>query len=151
VFRLASMTKPITSVAVLMLVEEGKIRLADPGFEVSAEFKGAKVSVVREGVPDYYVMPAAPRRHHQDLLTHTSGLVSWRMLGTKLARRPDARGHAGRLMFRAWLPCPSTSSPGRDGSISGAAGPTCLRASSRSCRGCRTIAICTPAFSSRWG
>src|SRR5688572_7814950 len=47
VFRLASMSKPITAVAVMMLVEEGKIRLSDPVSRFIPEFKSAKVAVAK--------------------------------------------------------------------------------------------------------
>ena len=47
VFRLASMSKPITAVAVMMLVEEGKIRLNDPVSRFIPEFKSAKVAVAK--------------------------------------------------------------------------------------------------------
>jgi CubicO group peptidase (beta-lactamase class C family) len=48
VFRLASMSKPITAVAVMMLVEEGKIRLTDPVSRFIPEFKSAKVAVPKQ-------------------------------------------------------------------------------------------------------
>src|SRR5262245_56629945 len=47
VFRLASMSKPITAVAVMMLVEEGKVRLSDPVSRFIPEFKSMKVAVAR--------------------------------------------------------------------------------------------------------
>ena len=43
IFRIASMSKPITSVAVMMLVEEGKIQLLDPVSHHLPEFKGVQV------------------------------------------------------------------------------------------------------------
>jgi Beta-lactamase len=45
IFRIASMSKPITSVAVMMLVEEGKIQLLDPVSRYLPEFKGVQVGV----------------------------------------------------------------------------------------------------------
>ena len=53
-FRVASMTKPVTSVAIMMMIEEGKIRLNDPVSRYIPEFKGQKVAVA---VP---AAPAAP-------------------------------------------------------------------------------------------
>src|ERR1039457_5882495 len=47
IFRLASMTKPITGVAVLMMVEEGKIRLGDPVSKFLPEFRDMKVAMPR--------------------------------------------------------------------------------------------------------
>jgi CubicO group peptidase (beta-lactamase class C family) len=48
VFRLASMSKPITAVAVMMLVEEGRIRLNDPVSRFIPEFKSARVAVPKQ-------------------------------------------------------------------------------------------------------
>ena len=49
IFRLASMSKPITAAAVMMMVEEGKIRLTDPVSRFIPEFRGAKVAVAKPG------------------------------------------------------------------------------------------------------
>src|SRR5688572_25606618 len=49
IFRLASTTKPVTAVAVMMLVEEGKLRLTDPVSRFIPEFKGMKVAVPKPG------------------------------------------------------------------------------------------------------
>ena len=54
VFRLASMSKPITAVAVMMLVEEGKIRLSDPVSTFIPEFKQAKVAVAKAAAPPHH-------------------------------------------------------------------------------------------------
>ena len=69
IFRIASMTKPITGVAVMMMVEEGKIRLNDPVSKFIPEFKDTKVAVPRDSItphpagvpgaqPDFYLVPA---------------------------------------------------------------------------------------------
>src|ERR1035441_7765666 len=50
IFRIASMTKPITGVAVMMMVEEGKIRLSDPVSKYIPEFKDTKVAVPRDSI-----------------------------------------------------------------------------------------------------
>ena len=50
-FRVASMTKPVTGIAIMMLVEEGKVRLNDPVSRFIPEFRGMKVAVA---------IPAAP-------------------------------------------------------------------------------------------
>src|SRR5262252_5912799 len=49
IFRMASMTKPITGVAIMMLIEEGKLRLTDPVSKFIPEFKDLKVAVPRQG------------------------------------------------------------------------------------------------------
>jgi CubicO group peptidase (beta-lactamase class C family) len=85
IFRLASMSKPITGVAVMALVEEGKIRLTDPVSRFIPEFKAlTKVAVARPGggrgggnaPPAFDVVTATREITVRDLLTHTSGLVS---------------------------------------------------------------------------
>jgi CubicO group peptidase (beta-lactamase class C family) len=67
VFRIASMSKPITTVAAMILAEESKLDLAAPVAQYLPEFKNVKVGV--EG--------AAPKRAMtiQDLMRHTSGLT----------------------------------------------------------------------------
>ena len=68
-FRIYSMTKPITSVAVLMLLEEGYFRLSDPVADYLPEFKESKV--LDHG--GNLVKPMRPMTI-RDLLTHTAGL-----------------------------------------------------------------------------
>jgi CubicO group peptidase (beta-lactamase class C family) len=74
VFRIWSMSKVVGGVAILMLMEEGKIRLNDPVSKFIPAFKGMKVSVLQDG-PSYTV-PATREITIQDLLTHVSGLGS---------------------------------------------------------------------------
>jgi CubicO group peptidase (beta-lactamase class C family) len=69
IFRIASMTKPITSVAVMMLEEEGKLFLSDPVSKYIPAFKGQKV--VGEGGA---LVPARRDSTIRDLLSHRSGL-----------------------------------------------------------------------------
>jgi CubicO group peptidase (beta-lactamase class C family) len=87
-FWIASMTKPITGTAVLMLMEEGKIRLTDPVSKFIPEFRGMKVAMIQDrpagpgaapvaGTPPlFYTVPATREITIQDLLSHVSGLVS---------------------------------------------------------------------------
>ena len=93
IFWMASMTKPIIATAVMMLVEEGKLRLEDPVSKYIPEFRApALVRVLRPGSvapsapapnaaadpnaaqPQYDFVPANRSITLQDLLTHTSGL-----------------------------------------------------------------------------
>jgi CubicO group peptidase (beta-lactamase class C family) len=60
VFRLASMSKPITAAAVMMLIEEGKVRLTDPVSRFIPEFKSAKVAVARPAAASEGATPAVP-------------------------------------------------------------------------------------------
>jgi CubicO group peptidase (beta-lactamase class C family) len=79
IFRIASMSKPITSVAVMMLVEEGKIQLLDPVSCYLPEFKGVQVGVEKlntiTGNSELIGEPARQEMTIQDLLRHTSGLT----------------------------------------------------------------------------
>jgi CubicO group peptidase (beta-lactamase class C family) len=69
IFRIASMTKPITSVAVMMLYEEGKLFLTDPVSKFIPAFKGQRVA---EGGS---TVPARREITIRDLLSHRSGLT----------------------------------------------------------------------------
>ena len=77
IFRIASMSKPITSVAVMMLAEEGKIDLIAPVSQYLPEFKDVKVGVEKTDASGKTMALEEPRRAMtvQDLLRHTSGLV----------------------------------------------------------------------------
>jgi CubicO group peptidase (beta-lactamase class C family) len=78
IFRLYSMSKPITSVAAMMMVEDGKLRLDDPVSKFIPAFANAKVGVEKRG-PDGTVMlvrePLERPITIEDLLRHTSGLT----------------------------------------------------------------------------
>ena len=77
IFPIASMTKPVTAVAILMLVEEGKIRLSDPVSRFIPEFKDTKVAMPRsDAAGGIYTVPARRDVTVHDLITHTSGLGS---------------------------------------------------------------------------
>ena len=80
IFPIASMTKPVTGVAILMLVEEGKVRLSDPVSRFIPEFRDTKVAMPRTDAAGeeggIYTVPADREITVQDLITHTSGLVS---------------------------------------------------------------------------
>jgi CubicO group peptidase (beta-lactamase class C family) len=86
-FWIASMSKPITGVAILMLLEDGKVRLTDPVSKFIPEFRGLKVAMLQErtGSPaagsaseplQYYTVPANREITVRDLLSHVSGLAS---------------------------------------------------------------------------
>jgi CubicO group peptidase (beta-lactamase class C family) len=73
-FRICSMTKPITSVAVMMLYEEGHFLLGDPVSKYLPEFKTMKV-LVKPASGEPYTIPATKEITIRDLLRHTSGLT----------------------------------------------------------------------------
>lgn len=73
-FRIASMTKPVTTVAALMLLEEGKLKLDDPITKWAPEFANMRVLVNADGPVDVTV-PAKRDITIEDLMTHRSGLA----------------------------------------------------------------------------
>ena len=90
IFRMASMSKPVTGVAILMLMEEGKLRLTDPVSRFIPEFKNPKVAMLKNPdggrgaappapgqpppPPEIYTIPAERELTIRDLMTHTNGL-----------------------------------------------------------------------------
>ena len=73
-FRICSMTKPITSAAVMMLYEEGRFLLDDPVSKYLPEFKNPKV-LVKPPSGEPYSIPATKEITIRDLLRHTSGIT----------------------------------------------------------------------------
>lgn len=85
-FRIASQTKAVTGVAVMMLYDEGKIMLDDPISKYIPEFRHPKVlKTFNEKDSSYTTVPAKREVTIKDLLTHTSG-ISYAVIGTKEAR-----------------------------------------------------------------
>jgi CubicO group peptidase (beta-lactamase class C family) len=80
IFPLASMTKPIVSVAAMTLVERGKLFLGDPVSEYLPQFADMKVAVetrdCRTGTATLVLDPASTPMTVQDLLRHTAGMVN---------------------------------------------------------------------------
>ncbi len=78
IFRIYSMSKPITSVAAMMLVEDGKLRLDDPVSKYIPDFADTKVGVEKTdegGKPALVLEPLNRPITIEDLLRHTSGLT----------------------------------------------------------------------------
>src|SRR5262249_41860125 len=78
VFRLYSMSKPITSVAAMMLVEDGKLRLEDPVSKFIPAFADMKVGVERKDETGKIALALEPLKRPitvEDLLRHTSGIT----------------------------------------------------------------------------
>ena len=83
IFRIASQTKAITSVAVMILYEEGKFLLDDPISKYIPEFAKPQVlNVFDEKDSSYTTMPAKREVTIRDLLTHTSG-IGYSQIGSK--------------------------------------------------------------------
>ena len=92
IFRIYSMTKPVVSVAVMMLMEQGKLLLSDPVARHLPEYANQKVAVERGGQLELeaVVRPASV----QDLLRHTAGLT-YEFLGSAAAQRQYAKLQIG--------------------------------------------------------
>jgi CubicO group peptidase (beta-lactamase class C family) len=116
IFRMASMTKPVTGVAILMLMEEGKVRLNDPVSRFVPEFANTRVAMLKAPAgspapapaapgqppppPEIYTIPAEREITVRDLLTHTSGLSSGGS-GAREAARLAPRNTSGAVA--AWV------------------------------------------------
>ncbi|HMD59955.1 MAG TPA: serine hydrolase domain-containing protein, partial [Opitutaceae bacterium] len=97
IFRICSMSKPITSAAVMMLYEEGRFLLEEPVSKYLPEFKNPRVLVTpTSGEP--YSIPASAEITIRDLLRHTSGLTyNWdKALGRMYG---DANVASGLLQY----------------------------------------------------
>ncbi len=127
-FRIMSMTKPVTAVAVMMMEEQGKLRVTDPVSKYIPEFREMKVSMAPRGAtnglanrppaPGGPTVPASREITIADLLTHTSG-----MLGSVPDRQPD---DTLETMMPKYAVVPLLFQPGTDWSYSGIAGPDVL-------------------------
>jgi CubicO group peptidase (beta-lactamase class C family) len=108
IFRIMSMTKPVVGVAILMLVEEGRIRLTDPASKFIPELHGLSAVVLNTDgrvspAPSGSVAAPLPGRTVsadrevtvRDLLTHTSGLMSG---GASASSNNDVMPKAGETV-----------------------------------------------------
>ena len=97
VFRIYSMTKPLVSTALMMLVEDGKVQLTDPVSKYLPTFKSPMVSVASLDAPyngtSFKLVPANKEPTLQDLLRHTSGLAYGELTKNTLVK--DAYTQAG--------------------------------------------------------
>jgi CubicO group peptidase (beta-lactamase class C family) len=75
IFRIYSMTKPLTSLALMMLVEEGKVALDDPVHRYIPGWKGLAVYAAGTRTTGFATTPTAAPMRIVDLLRHTSGLT----------------------------------------------------------------------------
>lgn len=93
IFRICSMTKPITSLAAMLLYEEGRFLLEDPVSKYLPEFRNPRV-LVKPPSGQPYTIPAGREITIKNLLTHTSGLVyHWNPdLGSRYAEAKVAHG-----------------------------------------------------------
>ena len=119
-FRIASMTKPITSVALMQLVEQGKIALDDPAEKYLPELKNPMVVTSFDAkTGDYQLRPASKPATVRQFMTHTSGLAYpftsaiWRDFKPKAG---EAYAFGGPMLFdpgERWHYSTSTDVVGR--------------------------------------
>ena len=155
IFRVYSMTKPITSVAALMLWEEGAFELKDPVRRFIPSFADARVWRAARSLSPVTDPITEPMRIWH-LLTHTAGLTYGFVahhpvdelyrhgrlrVGRARRRRPGGRAAT------TWPRCRCCSSPAPSGTT--AMPPTCSAGSSRSRRACRSTSSSPSASSTR--
>jgi CubicO group peptidase (beta-lactamase class C family) len=119
IFRIYSMSKPITAVALMMLVEEGLIGLDDPvqthipAWQDLAVYSSGMPSLLADAPPSYLTTPALRPMKIVDLATHTSGLTYGFMMRTavdaayrraKVTDRQTPGGLAGMIEQLARIP-----------------------------------------------
>ncbi len=88
IFRIYSMTKPLVSLGIMMLVEDGHLLLNDPLSKFIPDFADVRVGIERNGALEY-ALPVRPITI-QDLLRHTSGL-SYEITGQGMVQRMYAK------------------------------------------------------------
>lgn len=115
IFRIYSMTKPIVSVAVMMLMERGQLLLSDPVAQYLPEFEDVKLTTAIHGRAVQHRPRHAPTV--QDLLRHTAGLT-YEILGSEPIQRQYAqaqlasRGRTNREFSQALAAIPLMFEPG---------------------------------------
>ena len=155
IFRIMSMTKPVVGVSIMMMIEEGKVRLTDPVSKFIPELKDLKVAVPMAGAPGGAAGRRPRRRARRAALLHRARRArdhdprsadahvgSRQRRRQQHARRGRSRSRARRrwpTTCRASAACRSSSSRARAGPTARRPASTCWRASSRSRRGCRSI------------
>jgi CubicO group peptidase (beta-lactamase class C family) len=95
IFAIHSMTKPITSVAAMMLIDEGKLALADPVSKYIPAFADVKVGVEsgkKDSVPVLTLVPPNRPVTIEDLLRHTSG-ISYDYIGGEWVMKAYSDAH----------------------------------------------------------
>ncbi len=92
IFRIYSMTKPLVSLATLMLAEEGRLQLSDPVSRYLPQFAGQQVAVDEGGT--VRLEPVRRESTLQDLLRHTAGLT-YEFLGANAVQRQYTEARVG--------------------------------------------------------
>ena len=92
IFRIYSMTKPVVSVAAMMLMEQGRLLLSDPVAKYLPEYANQKVARQVEGV--VHLQEVRQLATVQDLLRHTAGLT-YEFMGSSSVQRQYAQSRIG--------------------------------------------------------
>jgi CubicO group peptidase (beta-lactamase class C family) len=115
IFRIYSMTKPIVSVAAMMLFEEGRFLLSEPVVKYIPEFAKPKVGIERDGRLE--LVPAPRDITVQDIFCHTSGLT-YGFRGNSLVQKlyqeamPSLRGKSTAEAVATFAKLPLAYHPG---------------------------------------
>ena len=123
IFRIMSMTKPVVGVAVMMLIEEGKLRLTDPVSRFIPELQNLKVTALNtDGLsqPGNAIAAPLPTRTVdatrpitiRDLLTHTSGLMSGGASAAQVSQVPIGAGESLAVVIPRLNKVPLDFQPG---------------------------------------
>lgn len=94
IFRIYSMTKPLVSVAILMLMEQGRVLLADPVAKYLSEYADQQVGEVVSGKKKLKLHRPARTATVHDLLRHTAGLT-YEFMGTSPVQKMYADARIG--------------------------------------------------------
>lgn len=94
IFRIYSMTKPLVSLAIMMLMEQGRVLLADPIEKYLPEYADQKVARTVEGKKKVKLDPVSKPASVHDLLRHTAGLT-YEFLGTSAAQQQYTEAKIG--------------------------------------------------------
>ena len=100
-FAINSMTKPVTTVAAMMLIDEGRLALADPVSRYIPAFAAVKVGVEAKSSDGTAVLDLVPPNRPvtiEDLLRHTSG-ISYEYIGGELIMKAYAEGRISEGRF----------------------------------------------------
>jgi CubicO group peptidase (beta-lactamase class C family) len=122
VFNWASLTKTITAVAVLMMIEEGKVQLRDPVWRYIPEFRNQKVQVLTPGSTSPELVKADHDITIGDLLTHTSGLGSGGVQDPNAPKTNDFLTSTLAVLIPRFGASPLAFQPGTKWAYSAAAG-----------------------------
>src|SRR5664279_4893626 len=95
IFRIYSMSKPITTAAAMMLVEEGKLQLDDPLSKYIPAFANVKVGIEKKGDDGTMTLDTVPAKRPitiQDLMRHTSG-ITYGFFGEGMVKKAYVDAH----------------------------------------------------------